>query len=120
MGSPRPVAWFLEASDRWLVCCGASHRSNPEHHSRFLNAQDRNSDGEPQDRPDIGNPSAPLNTRATLFTGCAETGYRNPDTNACVSTGDVHWVQRPKNSFPNATHGRPQTRFGRVASITSI
>jgi Carboxypeptidase regulatory-like domain len=83
-----------------------------------LNAQDRNSDGEPQDRPDIGNSAAPLNTRATLFSGCPETGYRNPDTNACVAPGDVHWVQRPKNNFPNATTvGRNTLRTNGISNF---
>ena len=43
------------------------------------NGTDRNNDGIPADRPDIGNSSAPLNSRAILFPRCA-TGYQNPDT----------------------------------------
>jgi hypothetical protein len=51
----------------------------------------------PRARPDIGNPTAPLNSRAVLTPSsgsqfCA-TGYRNPDTGLCVSPGEVHWVQ---------------------------
>jgi hypothetical protein len=56
------------------------------------NGSDRNADGFLQDRPDIGNPGAPLNTRAIIFPACA-TGYLNPDTPSCVSPFDVHWVE---------------------------
>jgi len=55
-------------------------------------------------RPDIGNPDAPLNTRAIVFPGCA-TGYRNPETDACVTPADVHWIQN--TGLPNVnTVGR--------------
>ena len=41
---------------------------------------------------------------------CA-TGYQNPDTGACVSPGDVHWIQGV--GFPNgATVGRNTLRTG--------
>jgi outer membrane receptor protein involved in Fe transport len=56
---------------------------------------DRNNDGLNNDRPDISNPNAPINTRAVISTGknaCA-TGYSNPDTLACVTPADVHWIQ---------------------------
>jgi hypothetical protein len=70
-----------------------------------MNGFDRNNDGFKNDRPDIGNPSAPLNSRAVLArTGsqsCA-TGYRNPDTGLCVTPADVHWVQAGP-SLPNAS-----------------
>jgi hypothetical protein len=62
-------------------------------------------------RPDIGNPSAPLNSRAVLTPAsgsqfCA-TGYRNPDTGICVTPADVHWVQRSNDVPPDAnTVGR--------------
>jgi hypothetical protein len=69
-----------------------------------LNGIDRNSDGIFTDRPDIGNPNAPLNTRAVINGGCS-TGYRNPDTNACVTPDDVHFVQG--TGLPNSkTVGR--------------
>jgi len=64
----------------------------------IVNGSDRNKDGWDQmDRPDIGNPRAPRNSRAVLSpnTGpqaCA-TGYRNPDANACVSPAEVYWVE---------------------------
>jgi hypothetical protein len=74
------------------------------------NGSDRNNDVIPADRPDIGNPNAPINTRAILFLKCA-TGYQNPDTGLCVSPGDVHWVQGI--GFPNsATVGRNTLRTG--------
>jgi hypothetical protein len=74
------------------------------------NGSDRNNDGIPADRPDIGNPGAPLNSRAILFPRCA-TGYQNPDTGSCVSPGDVHWVEGI--GFPNAaTVGRNTLRTG--------
>jgi hypothetical protein len=71
---------------------------------------DRNNDGIPADRPDIGNPNAPLNTRAMISKICA-TGYQNPDTGSCVSPSDVHWVEGI--GFPNAaTVGRNTLRTG--------
>jgi hypothetical protein len=74
------------------------------------NGSDRNGDGIPQDRPDIGNPEAPLNTRANIFPTCA-TGYNNPDTGSCVSPGGVHWVEAI--GFPNAaTVGRNTLHTG--------
>jgi len=74
------------------------------------NGSDRNNDGfSDNDRPDIGNPNAPLNTRAViaLSSGPAacSTGYKNPDTGACVTPGDVHFVQG--QGLPNSrTVGR--------------
>jgi hypothetical protein len=74
------------------------------------NGSDRNNDVIPADRPDIGNPSAPLHSRAILFPRCA-TGYQNPDTLSCVSPGDVHWMEGI--GFPNAaTVGRNTLRTG--------
>jgi hypothetical protein len=74
------------------------------------NGFDRNGDSFLQDRPDIGNPNAPLNTRAIIFSKCA-TGYQNPDTLSCVSPGDVHWVEG--SGFPNAaTVGRNTLHTG--------
>jgi hypothetical protein len=74
-----------------------------------VNGFDRNGDGWPEDRPDVGNAMAPLNTRAVLVgttgaQGCAS-GYRNPDTTACTTPQAVHWVEG--SGFPNgATVGR--------------
>ena len=63
-----------------------------------LNGSDRNNDTiTTNDRPDIGNPNAPLNSRAVIAPAGGplrcETGYRNPDTSACVTPGDVHWIE---------------------------
>jgi hypothetical protein len=66
---------------------------------------DRNNDGIASDRPDISNPSAPLNSRAIVTppsgSQFCSTGYRNPDTGLCVSPGDVHWIQGL--GLPNAS-----------------
>jgi len=63
-------------------------------------------------RPDIGNPKAPLNSRAILSQNCA-TGYLNPDTGLCVSAADVHWIQG--TGLPNAaTVGRNTLRTGGI------
>jgi hypothetical protein len=70
------------------------------------NGTDRNSDGQiDPDRPDIGNPSAALNTRAVIKSSCA-TGYANPDaSNACVDPNSVHFIEG--TGAPNArTVGR--------------
>jgi hypothetical protein len=70
-----------------------------------INGFDRNGDGWPEDRPDISNPTAPLSSRAILWTTtgpqACQTGYRNPDTNACTSPADVHWIEG--TGFPNAS-----------------
>ena len=74
------------------------------------NGFDRNNDTFSEDRPDIGNPNAPLNTRAIISTKCA-TGYQNADTLSCVSQGDVHWIEGV--GFPNAaTVGRNTLHTG--------
>ena len=64
------------------------------------NGSDRNNDAIPNDRPDIGNPAAPLNSRAVISPRCA-TGYQNPDTATCVTPGDVHWMEG--KGLPNAS-----------------
>jgi Carboxypeptidase regulatory-like domain/TonB dependent receptor len=69
---------------------------------------DRNNYGDKEDRADISNPNAPMNTRAILFPNCP-TGYQNPDTGACVAPSSVHWVEG--TGFPNAsTVGRNTMR----------
>jgi hypothetical protein len=74
------------------------------------NGFDRNNYADKEDRADIGNPNAPLNSRAIVFPSCA-TGYQNPDTLSCVSPRDVHWVEGI--GFPNAsTVGRNTLRTG--------
>jgi hypothetical protein len=74
------------------------------------NGSDRNDDTYFVDRPDIGNPTAPLTSRAIVFPKCA-TRYQNPDTAACVRPSDVRWVEG--SGFPNAsTVGRNTLRTG--------
>jgi hypothetical protein len=74
------------------------------------NGLDRNNDGIIGDRPDIGNPNAPLTTRAIISQRCA-TGYQNPDSTSCVSAADVHWVEAAAGFPPNAaTVGRNTLR----------
>jgi hypothetical protein len=53
---------------------------------------DRNGDGTASDRPDVGNPNAPRNTRA-IISATSPTGYINPDTNQPVARNDVYVVQ---------------------------
>jgi outer membrane receptor protein involved in Fe transport len=71
------------------------------------NGIDRGGFGQPlAERPDVSNPSAPLNTRATVSTTCA-TGFTNPDGPAgnCVDPTTVHFIEG--GGGPNAkTVGR--------------
>jgi hypothetical protein len=80
-----------------------------------LNGGDRNGDGWAADRPDIGNPAAPLSTRAiiwpTMGAQACPSGYRNPDTNLCTTPSAVHWVEGV--GMPNSsTVGRNTLRTG--------
>jgi hypothetical protein len=64
-------------------------------------------------RPDISNPNASLNSRGVLDASCP-TGYRNPDTNSCVSRADVHWVQS-SHGLPNPSSvGRNTLQTGGI------
>lgn len=77
----------------------------------IVNGVDRNGDGvNGLDRPDIGNPDAPHNTRAQIVaTSVCATGFRNPDSGTCVTPNDVFVVQGV--GFPNArTLGRNTER----------
>ena len=56
------------------------------------NSTDRNNDTILADRPDIGNPTAPWNSRGLIDARCPAS-YLNPDTGACVSRSDVRWIQ---------------------------
>ena len=80
----------------------------------IVNGLDRNGDGiTASDRPDLGNPRAPRNTRAQVVaTSVCATGLRNPDTGQCVTRNDVYVVQAPAGSgFPGpATLGRNTER----------
>lgn len=83
----------------------------------LLNGRDRNLDGQTApDRPDISNPSAPLNTRAVRNPGCA-TGFSNPDLNgACVDPSTVHFIEGI--GLPNAnTVGRNTLRAPAVDTL---
>jgi hypothetical protein len=74
------------------------------------NGTDRNGDGILAYRPDIGNPNAPLSSRAIFFPRCAG-GYQNPDSGACVNPVDVHWAEAI--GFPDAsTVGRNTLHTG--------
>lgn len=84
----------------------------------LINGSDRNGDGvNGLDRPDIGNPNAPHNTRASIVsTATCATGLRNPDTQQCVTANDVYVVQG--TGFPNErTIGRNTERSRRVANF---
>src|SRR5581483_10257459 len=63
---------------------------------------DRDFDGSTiGDRPDIGNPNAPVNTRArSVAIATCSTGFQNIDTLACVTTNDVHFVLANGGSQP--------------------
>jgi hypothetical protein len=100
--------WWRYALSGWSIAGVTTFQSGTPF--TLANGTDRNNDGIPADRPDIGNPNAPLSTRANIAPSCA-TGYKNPDTGACVSPGDVHWVEGV--GFPNAaTVGRNTLRTG--------
>ena len=88
----------------------ASLHSSPVLRIHVANGSDRNNDGILADRPDIGNPNAPLNTRAIISPRCS-TGYQNPDTGSCVSpTTCIGW--REQDSPNAATVGRNTLRTG--------
>ncbi|HSA92810.1 MAG TPA: carboxypeptidase regulatory-like domain-containing protein [Terriglobales bacterium] len=69
----------------------------------ILNGTDRNGDGQAgPDRPDLGNPDAPFRSRAVRvnLATCA-TGLFNPETQTCVTSMDVHWVEGAGLPGPN-------------------
>jgi hypothetical protein len=114
---PGPTRRFLKyVLGGWSVAGITSFQSGAPF--TVLNGFDRNNDGIPMnDRPDIGNPRAPLNSRAVLtaLSGpqACPTRYRNPDTGLCVAPGDVHWIQG--TGLPNAaTVGRNTLRTGGI------
>ena len=104
---PGPRAgWWKYPLGGWSVAGITTFQSGTPF--SVANGSDRNNDGIPADRPNIGNPGAPLSSRAILFPRCP-TGYQNPDTGSCVGPGDVHWVEGA--GFPNAsTVGRNTLR----------
>ena len=101
---PGPAEGFWKrALGGWSIAGITSFQSGAPF--SVANGFDRNNDNYNDDRPDISNPRAPLNSRAVLTPAsgsqfCA-TGYRNPDTGLCVTPGDVHWVQGV--GLPNAS-----------------
>jgi hypothetical protein len=90
--------WWRYALAGWSIAGITTFQSGTPF--TVANGSDRNNDGFPEDRPDIGNSNAPLNTRAIIFPSCA-TGYRNPDSLSCVNPTDVHWIEG--SGFPNAS-----------------
>jgi hypothetical protein len=108
------VGFWRHALGGWSVAGITSFQSGAPF--TVVNGFDRNNDALINDRPDIGNPGAPLNSRAIVATSgpqACPTGYRNPDTDRCVSPGDVHWIQG--TGFPNAsTLGRNTLRAGGI------
>jgi hypothetical protein len=100
--------WMKYAAGGWSLAGITTFQSGTPY--TVGNGFDRNGDGFPLDRPDIGNPNAPLNTRAIVYPTCA-TGYQSPDTGSCVSPNAVHWVEG--TGFPNAsTVGRNTLHTG--------
>jgi hypothetical protein len=102
---PGPAGGILKrALGGWSISGITSFQSG----ARFSlqNGFDRNHDGLADDRPDIGNPRAPINSRAAFTppsgSGFCATGYRNPDTGFCVTPGDVHWLEAGL-TLPNAS-----------------
>jgi hypothetical protein len=73
-----------------------------------LNGYDRDGDGSlANDRPDVGNPNAPITSRAIVSTTAqaCSTGLWNPDAGACTTADSVHWIQ--SRAIPGAkTAGR--------------
>jgi outer membrane receptor protein involved in Fe transport len=100
--------WWKHALGGWAVAGITTFQSGTPF--TIANGSDRNNDGILEDRPDIGNPSARLNTRAIVFPRCGS-GYQNPDTLSCVTPSDVRWVEGA--GFPNAaTAGRNTLHTG--------
>jgi outer membrane receptor protein involved in Fe transport len=100
--------WRSYALGGWQMAGIATFQSGTPF--SVANGFDRNNYADKEDRADIGNPMAPLNTRAIVFPSCAS-GYQNPDTLACVTPGDVHWIEGI--GFPNlSTVGRNTLRTG--------
>jgi hypothetical protein len=98
--------WWKYALGGWSLAGVTTFQSGTPF--TVANGTDRNNDGIKADRPDIGNPNAPLNSRAIIAPGCAS-GYQSPDTGACTSPSDVHWIEGA--GLPNAsTVGRNTLR----------
>jgi hypothetical protein len=101
---PGPVRGFWKgALGGWSISGITSFQSGAPF--SLQNGFDRNYDGFINDRPDIGNPTASLNSRAVITPASGSqfcsTGYRNPDTGLCVNLRDVYWVQG--TGLPNSS-----------------
>jgi len=113
---PGPAGRFWKhALAGWSVAGISSFQSGAPF--TVANGFDRNNDGLANDRPDISNPRAPINSRAVVTPPSGSqfcvTGYRNPDTGLCVAPGDVHWIQG--TGLPNAfTVGRNTLHAGGI------
>jgi hypothetical protein len=86
----------------------------------ILNGSDRNGDGLNIDRPNVGNPNAPRNTRGVIVAaGTCATLLQNPDTGQCVTINDVYVYQvAAATGFPGpATIGRNTERSNRVQNF---
>ena len=121
--------WASQVAGGWQIAGVTVFQSGAPF--TLLNGLDRNGDGiSTPDRPDLGNPNAPHNTRAVIVptTGTAanvcSTGLRNIDIAAtgpagCVTRNDVYVVQAAAGSgFPgpstigrNTEHSNPIQNF---------
>jgi hypothetical protein len=116
---PGPRSGFLgQVAGGWQLAGTTVFQSGAPYTLR--NGADRDGDGvNGLDRPDIGNPNAPRNTRATIVpVATCSTGFRNPDTLGCVSPNDVYVVQGV--GFPNErTLGRNTERSKAVQTFNT-
>ncbi len=116
---PGPKSGFLgQVLGGWQVSGITTFQSGAPF--SLLNGADRNGDGLNIDRPNLGNPNAPRNTRGVInTTTCASTGFINPDTGACVTINDVYVYQVAANTgFPGpATLGRNTERSNPVENF---
>jgi hypothetical protein len=104
---PRRGFWIYALSG-WSIAGITTFQSGTPF--TVANGSSRNGFGTKADRPEIGNPTAPVNARAIIFPQCS-TGYKNVDTGSCVNPTDVHWVQG--TGSPDAsTVGRNTLRTG--------
>jgi hypothetical protein len=100
--------WWKRSFGGWSIAGITTFQSGTPF--TVANGSDRTGAGNKADRPDIGNASALLTSRAAIAPRCA-TGYQNADGGACAGPGDVHWIQGV--GFPNgATVGRNTLRTG--------
>ena len=73
-----------------------------------INGLDRDFDGSTiADRPDVGNPDAPVTSRAipVSLATCAS-GLQNPDSSSCTTANAVHWIAVAGYNPPSALTAR--------------